>query len=73
MRARNRRSLATFDKRLLKPRRHERQDRLQVFVIESELETDEIVAAIGVEDIVHTPEEPQFTDELVRKSDSPTR
>jgi hypothetical protein len=37
---------------------HERQHGLQVLIVEPELQADEVVAAIGVQDVVHSAEQP---------------
>src|SRR5262249_30651356 len=51
----------------------ERKNRLEVVVGEPELQADEVVAAIRVEDLVDTAEQPELADELVRERDAPAR
>src|SRR5580658_6408912 len=51
----------------------ERQDRLEVVVVEAELPAEEVVALRGGEDVVDAAEQPEALDELVRDEDAVAR
>ena len=42
----------------------EGQQALQVLVVETELEADEVIATVVAEDVVDTTEQPELSDEL---------
>ena len=55
-----------------RPRR-EGQDLLDVFVVETELQPDEVVTPIVAQDVVDSAEKPESLDECIGQVDSPPR
>src|SRR3954468_6122844 len=51
----------------------ERQDTLEIFVVEPQVQADEVVAPIVAQDVVHAAEQPQAFDEGVTQVNAPPR